>query len=428
MVRQPSAPPRLSSVAGQFRLLSNPSSFQLRKRLLLLKTIAMAVGGVLSALVLWEMILRLAVESSQGISDHPALGKIDSPGLMLHTREGFNRTYLNGLGMRGPEPMPKLPGEYRILLLGDSFTRADEVSDGLNFGDLLQSHFTADHQKSNRLHNDPSDQLLMTAGKSRQITEKVNVINAGKPSASPAGYLFAADFHKQTFAPDATVIQLTEHDFTMDMGSEYSEFYLEKTDDDAYAVKQNESFGSADPLAQMVTDKFPALRSLFTLSSLRIGGRNLSAALSSAGSHSVEDSGREDSPLSTAEAATESARIQAEDAAMINWTLQQLNQTFPNVVIVFIPAMNYQDSGPISSVPRNAAIEKTLTEVAAEQDIPLINMRPDFREHYAREGTHLKGFSNTLPGEGHLNIRGHQLVTRRLIEFFNQPTSPLRHS
>ena len=410
--RTPSRARRVRSHKKPFSLLP-PGKLAAAIRLL-----AMATAGCFSALVLWELILRFGVETSQGITDHPALGKIDSPGLMLHTREGFNRTRLNSLGMRGPEPTPKQPGDYRILLLGDSFTRADEVSDGLGFSDRLQAHFTAAYKKTSRLHYTPSDQLLMTAGVSRQITEKVSVINAGKPSASPAGYLYAANFHQETFGPDATVIQLTEHDFTLDMGSEYSEFYLKKVGKGDYEVKHNKSFGSADPLAQMVMDKVPALRSLFTLSSLRIGGRNLSAALSAGNDDVVEE----------ALSAEEEAKLQAEDAAMIDWTLQQLNQTFPNVVIVFIPAMNYQDAGPTSSVPRNAAIEKRLTEATATEGIPFINMREDFREHYAREGTHLKGFSNTLPGEGHLNSRGHQLVTRRLIEFFNQSDSPLRQS
>jgi len=430
MVLQPSAPSRRSSRARAIRIgkirpgrpLLDKSSLASSGLASTLRLIAFATAGFVSALVLWEMILRLAVETSQGVNAHPALGKIDSPGPMLHTREGFSRTTLNSLGMRGPEPTPKQPGDYRILLLGDSFTRADEVSDGLSFGDRLQAHFVSAYKKTNRLNYNPSDQLLMTAGTSRQITEKVNVINAGKPSASPAGYLHAADFHKATFAPDATVIQLTEHDFTMDMSSEYSEFYLKKVGDRSYAVEHNEDFGSADPLAQKVMGKVPALRSLFTLSSLRIGGRNLSAALSS------PDEAEAEAPLSDAEEAQLQAQLQAEDAAMIDWTLRQLSQTFPNVVLVFIPAMNYEDTGPISSVPRNAAIEKALAEAAAEQGIPLINMRADFREYYARKGTQLKGFSNTLPGEGHLNSRGHQLITRRLIEFFNQPDSPLRQS
>lgn len=432
MVRQPSAPRRLLSAANRVRLpkpleqhLFKHRLFNRRKKAKppsrlsgAIRVALLAATGFASALLLWELILRFAVEASQGIEDHPALGKIDSPGEMLHTREGFNRMQLNSLGMRGPEPTPKQPGEYRILLLGDSFTRADEVSDGIGFSDRLQAHFTAEYQKSNHLQSAAAGPILMTSAQNRQVTEKVSVINAGKPSASPAGYLYAADFHRQTFAPDATVIQLTEHDFTLDMGNEYSEFYLEKKGNSDYEVKHNKEFGSTDPLAQKVIDKMPELRSLFTLSSLRIGGRNLSAALSSADETEAEPT------LSVAEA----AEIQAEDAAMIDWTLQQLNQTFPNVVIVFIPAMNYQDAGPISSIPRNAAIEKRLTEASTAQGIPLINMREDFRKHYAEVGTHLKGFSNTIPGEGHLNHRGHQLVARRLINFFNQPNSPLRQS
>ncbi len=69
----------------------------------------MGIAGFTSALIVWEGILRLAVETSQGMNDHSALGKSTIP----------------------KEPTPKSPGECRILMLGDSFTRADEVSDGL---------------------------------------------------------------------------------------------------------------------------------------------------------------------------------------------------------------------------------------------------------------------------------------------------------
>jgi hypothetical protein len=365
-----------------------------------LKMVATGTVSFALALMLWEGILRTMVESSQGLSDHPSLGKIDNPGPMLHTREGFNRTRLNSLGMRAAEPTPKPPGEYRILMLGDSFTRADEVSDGINFSDRLQASFTSAQTTS---------------------APKVQIINAGKPSASPAGYLYAAKFHQQTFAPDSTVIQLTEHDFIMDMNNESSEFYLEKKGEKKgeadYQVQHNESFGSADPLAQAVMDYAPGLRSLLQMSTLRIGGRNLSKLLSSTEADTTES----EEPL-TSEA---SKRVQAEDAAMVRWTVQQLNQQFPNAVLLFIPSMNYQDAAEVSSDPRNAAIEKALTEASAAQGVPLINMRADFLAHDRSVGTHLNGFNNTVPGQGHLNSPGHQLVAQRLINFYNQPTSPL---
>lgn len=379
-----------------------------------IKLIATGVLGLTAAIALWEGILRLTVESSQGIHNHPVLGIIDSPGPMLQTKEGFNRVSLNSLGMRASEPTPKPVGEYRILMLGDSFTRADEVSDGLNFSDRLQTALdpTADAADSDQAQT-------FTSTSNRQTVETIQVINAGKPSASPAGYLYAADFHQQTFAPDSTVIQLTEHDFIMDMSNEYSEFYLEKTGEDTYKVKRNEAFGSADPLAQKVIDAVPQARSLLQMSTLRIGGRNLNAALSPTDSHAEAE---------TTLSAEDETATQAKDAAMVRWTVQQLNQQFPNLVILFIPAMNYQDAAEVSSEPRNAAIENALTAATADQDVPFVNMRADFLAHYRSDRTHLKGFNNTIPGEGHLNATGHTLVAQRLARFYQQPNSPLRRN
>ncbi|MGB3298120.1 MAG: hypothetical protein WBA76_07610 [Phormidesmis sp.] len=367
-----------------------------------LKLLVMSTVGFALALMTWEGILRLTVEVSQGISDHPALGKIDSPGPMLHTREGFNRTRLNSLGMRAAEPSPKQPGDYRILMLGDSFTRADEVSDGLNFSDRLQASFSS---------------AQPTLEPKQPFTEQVQVINAGKPSASPAGYLYAASFHNQISAPDSTVIQLTEADFTLDMESDRAEFYLKKKGKADYEIVHNPEFGSAEPLAQAVIEYAPWLRSLMQLSTLRVGGRNLSSFLSPIDSSDTE----EPTPIPT-----ESKRLQAEDAAIIRWTVQQLNQHFPHAVLLFIPAMNYKDAGEISSDPRNAAIEKTLTEATAAQGVPFLNMRPDFRAYYRTKGTNLSGFNNTVPGQGHLNPIGHALVAQRLINFYSQSNSPLR--
>jgi hypothetical protein len=383
-----------------------------------LRILAAGTLGLASALMLWEGILRLAVESSQGISDHPALGKVDNPGPMLHTREGFNRTRLNSLGMRAAEPTAKLPGEYRILMLGDSFTRADEVSDGINFSDRLQANLTANLTAPKP--SEPSD---------GQSIQSIQVINTGKPSASPAGYLYAADFHQTTFAPDSTVIQLTEHDFIMDMSNDASEFYLEKADlkkadlkkadETSYQVRHNESFGSAEPLAQKAMTYAPWTRSLMQMSTLRIGGRNLSRLLSPTEAEPVDAA-----PLTSAELKS----AQTEDAAMVRWTVQQLNQRFPNAVLLFIPSMNYKDAANISSDPRNAALEKALTEASAAQGVPLINMRADFLAHDRTLGTHLNGFNNTVPGQGHLNSAGHQLVAQRLVDFYKQPTSPLANS
>ena len=354
-----------------------------------LKYPAMAVGGFICALIAWECILDLTVEVSPGSYSHPYLGQVERPGVLLHSKEGWGLTRLNSLGMRGPEPSAKQPGDYRILMLGDSYTRADEVSDGVNFSDRLQTALSADAAETSR---------------------QIQVINAGKPSNSPASYLYAADFHRQTFAPDSTVVQLTEHDFILDMNNPASEFYAQKTATGQYTVKQNEQFGNANPAAQALIERVPAAKSLMRLSVLKVGGRNLAQMLSG---------GDDDLPVEPLSPVAERA-VEVEDADLVNWTVRQLNGKFPRLVLVFIPAMNYEDAGEVASDPRNAAIEEVLKVAAANQNVPLLDMRADFLHHYRNEGTNLRGFNNTVPGTGHLNAKGHAIIAQRLTDFYEK--------
>lgn len=383
------------------------------------KNTAVGLAGFALALATWEGILQLAVESRRGAAEHPALGRIENPGWMLNTREGGSRTRLNSLGMRSPEPTPKQPGEYRILMLGDSFTRADEVADGLSFSDRLQvalaessmaESFMAESSmaESFPLKSLPAERVNPSDDVPAQPQRSVQVINAGKPSASPASYLYAADFHNQTFAPDSTVIQLSDSDFREDMNNAASEFYvtLSKAASD-YEIVRNETFGSVDPLAQAVAKYAPQLRFLKQMSALRVGGRNLQGSVAPVADNAA-------APPDSAELKA----LQAEDAALVGWTLNQLNQKFPNVVLVYLPAMNYQDAGVVSSDPRNAALENALEQAAERESIPLLNMRPDFFAYYRAQGTYLKGFHNTVPGQGHLNQTGHRLVAKRLNDFY----------
>lgn len=371
------------------------------------KNAAIGIVGFVLALATWEAILQFTVESRRGAAEHPALGRIENPGWMLHTREGQSRTRLNSLGMRAPEPTTKQPGEYRILILGDSFTRADEVADGLNFSDRLQMALA----ESAALTPSPSKAESQIRDDSQtQSQRSVQVINAGKPSASPASYLYAADFHNQTFEPDSTVIQLTDSDFREDMNSSVSEFYVAPSENSGdYDLLRNETFGSVDPLAQAVAKYAPPLKSLMQMSALRVGGRNLHGSVSPA--EELSGGSLESEALQ---------KLQVEDAALVEWTLKQLNQKFPNVVLVYLPAINYQDAGAVSSDPRNAALESAIEQTANQEGMTLLNMRSDFLAYYRSQGTHLKGFNNSVPGQGHLNKTGHDLVAQRLIDFYKQ--------
>jgi len=69
----------------------------------------------------------------------------------------------NSIGLRGPELGPKQPGEYRILLMGDSIIFCDYVDESIAISALLEQRLKADG------------------------VQNVKVLNAGLPGANTAG-------------------------------------------------------------------------------------------------------------------------------------------------------------------------------------------------------------------------------------------------
>ena len=369
-------------------------------RALLLLCLKVSVGFA-SALFLWEVILRFALESNPGSRYHPELGKIERSGTLVQSWEGFGRVQLNSLGMRTEEISPKGKDEYRILLLGDSFTRADEVSDQQHFATLLAEQ-------------------MATYGTDGLTT---NVINAGKPGTSPANYLHASSFHHSTIEPDSVVVQLTTDDFSYDLLNSSAEFYVEPNDESFHVVR-NEVFNSGNSLASALIDKWPLFQRLTQLSVFRVGGKQVQ--------RSVATTGSELSPSAMADQ-TDALDVETaapDDEAVIDWTLTQLKQTYPELVIVYIPAINYFDvqerNGEIL-YEREAAIEKHLIEKVKQHNISFVNLKPDFIEYYQTHKAELRGFHNTQPGLGHLNASGHRLLAQRLVEQYQSQFSHRSH-
>jgi len=127
---------------------------------LILKTFA----SLLSALVLWEIILSNSVVRNSGFINHPVLGRINKAGIAVQGEEGFSRIKLNNLGMRGGDISPKQKNEHRVLILGDSYTKAVQVSDNKTYSYLLQKEIK------------------------NKLKLNFNTINAGRDGASPAYY------------------------------------------------------------------------------------------------------------------------------------------------------------------------------------------------------------------------------------------------
>lgn len=62
----------------------------------------------------------------------------------------------------------------------------------------------------------------------------------------------------------------------------------------------------------------------------------------------------------------------------------------------------------------------TLEKACRDNDICLVDMRPVFVEHYEKTQEIPYGFSDTKPGNGHLNELGHRLIAESLIPYIEE--------
>jgi hypothetical protein len=99
----------------------------------------------------------------------------------------------------------------------------------------------------------------------------------------------------------------------------------------------------------------------------------------------------------------------------------------------------YSDKFAILYLPRNPVMKdfkllvsdesedkfnKTIVEICSELGIPVISMWKPFKNLYEREKVVASGYSNTVPGVGHLNKSGHRLIADSLVEFINNELKP----
>ena len=89
-----------------------------------MKLILKVLVALIIALVLWEIVLENCVFKTTGYITHPVLGRIYKQGTYIHGTEGYSRTLINSYGMRGPAIKSKASAEFRVLVLGDSYTEA----------------------------------------------------------------------------------------------------------------------------------------------------------------------------------------------------------------------------------------------------------------------------------------------------------------
>ncbi|MBP1763007.1 MAG: hypothetical protein H6Q65_65 [Firmicutes bacterium] len=320
--------------------------------------------ALVCALLIWEILLECTMFRSSGATSHPVLGRIPDYGLCLNGREGFSAFSRNRFGFRNPEIGPKQQDQSRILVLGDSYTEAIQVNNQDTFCSQLE-------------------QSLHRKGVGNEV------INAGRSGASPAYYIHLADYYTRTFEADFVVIQLNEKDFIEDMADRSKPFFIEQDGNDYKTIYRETS--------NSFTQKHPELSSWITRWSI------------------VQLGLQKKESLFAAKEIKQEAKIKKLPALdqIVAWSVRSFKERYKNVVIVFIPAINYsQPDG------QSTEVEDLLCKYSQIYDVTLINMRPVFMNAYSETLQPLHGFYNTMPGIGHINKEGHRLTAQQLSDYF----------
>ncbi len=330
-----------------------------------LKYIFKIMIAAAAALIVWEAVLENCVLRDPGGVSSPVLGRIPRNGVYLQGTEGYCKTELNSLGMRGMEIPAKAPAEYRILILGDSYTEALQVSDDKTFTHLLQI------------------QLGRITGRD------VRIVNAGRNGASPAYYIHLSDFYNASIDPDFVIVQLNDEDFTTEiMDNKTREFYV-KQEGGSYITETN----FKDYYLWQMFPHLKLIKPFVAFSTFKIALDKIPAML--------------DQRRGVTASARQVNMMDNSYESIVDWTLKTLKNDYPRMAILYL-TMNKCESDMESFVRR----------YANKYDIDIVNSRDIFLNYYSLNCQPVNGFNNTMPGTGHMNDIGHTMVGNSLTEYF----------
>jgi hypothetical protein len=105
---------------------------------------------------------------------------------------------------------------------------------------------------------------------------------------------------------------------------------------------------------------------------------------------------------------------------LIDSLVTEIQAVNPHVVLIYVPNVDYFDSPARVSYPLRRA---WFQELAAQRGLSLVDPSDAFLESYRATGEPLHGFSNTQPGQGHVNARGHALMANELVTVLRREDS-----
>lgn len=314
---------------------------------------AQTLALLVALLAAFEIGCRFIIGWSPLLRNDSRYGQVMAPGQwVVQSREGFVRARTNELGNLDG-PMRSPPPTDGILVMGDSLTEARQVARTERF----------------------TDRLAASLGR--------RVYNVGHSGWSPLNAIAYLDAERPRFAPAMTLVQISGNDLE-DMVNRKRRLHL---------VERGTSFSIGVPARGERGFSKHLERSAFALlafdraTSILTGGGNEAAGSSC-------------------------EKIDPTAARALPWVLSELRRTAGKVELLYLPVLDYH----AGCIDRCLSSRLRYHQEAAAAGIPLIDTTDALCREFARTRQPLHGFWNTVPGEGHLNAEGHDVIARLLTE------------
>jgi lysophospholipase L1-like esterase len=325
--------------------------------------------AALVAAVAWEVVSRNFLFYSAEPKAFPD-GSQYYTGRSVRWKEGYSRLEFDKDGYR--KPVPKGQHAHKVLCIGDSFTQGAQVGD-------------------DDVYVRQSEELLKKVGVDAAF------YNAGGAGLSPTAYIGLGPHYSDTLHPDTVVVQVNEPDFREDR-RDMTRVYAVKDDGTNFTLVKNKANASG-VFGPKALRKIPGAVSIMHLA-------NKSSLFQTMLANTTKGD-----PVDRKKK-KKSADKNQEDAIVrryVPWAVTELKKAYPNLVIVFIPGMDYFKPNDKADVA-----EAIMPEVCREQRVPLVSMRSVYLDYFHQTGVLPHGFPNTTPGTGHINAIGHRLLAEQL--------------
>lgn len=352
------------------------------------KIIAIYLAAAVFSIVAWNIIIGNFIFNQSSILFDNEIGNRHYPKTkFLNTKEGYGNFFTDELGFNNKHISTGKNGKFRILVLGDSITEAAQVSLDKSYTFLLEKYL-----------NDPSGNY--------------EVFNLGFSGRAVPDYINYAEGYKEKFSSDFFILQINYNDFTADATKSSKQNYINIGNDNTFKLVKNTHTGGAlgrsiyekagwfQPIVAHTVNNF----SMSKLKSLFRKGKNQEL-------QAMDDNSSPQQP-------DESNAGQEE--RLIGWQLEKLKEKYGNrFVLLYTGIAPFIDNGNIveKEVDYVSRAKEKIKKECDKFDIAFIDTTDDFLNFYRQSKQLPRGFDNSMPGSGHLNEDGHEILAEILYKF-----------